>query len=76
MCVPDDDVAIRLVGLLREWNPTGSIVVRCRYTANERLLRQAGANRVVSEETQASDALGRIVFDVDQGEGLNQHCAV
>ncbi len=76
VCVPDDDVAIRLVGLLREWNPTGSIVVRCRYTANERMLRQAGANRVVSEETQASDALGRIVFDVDQGEGLNQHFAV
>ena len=75
VCVPDDDVAIRLVHALRELNPMGSIVVRCRYTANERMLRQAGANRVVSEEAQASDALRRILLDVEQGEETNRKFA-
>ncbi len=75
VCVPDDDVAIRLVRALRKQNPTGAIVVRCRYTANERLLRQTGANRVVSEEAQASDALGRILGDIEPGEDVNQNFA-
>ncbi|PON18208.1 sodium:proton exchanger [Candidatus Entotheonella serta] len=68
VCVPDDEVAIRLVQTLRGMNPRGQIVVRCRYTANERMLLQAGANRVVSEEAQASDALRRILLDVEKSQ--------
>jgi CPA2 family monovalent cation:H+ antiporter-2 len=66
VCVPDDEVATRLVRALRALNARGQIVVRCRYTANERMLRQAGANRVVSEEAEASVALRRILFDVER----------
>jgi CPA2 family monovalent cation:H+ antiporter-2 len=72
VCVPDDDVAMRLVRAVREVNVRCCIVVRCRYTANEQLLLQAGANRVVSEEAQASDALRRILLDVERGEEVNR----
>ncbi len=64
VCVPDDDVAMRLVHAVRVVNVGCRIVVRCRYTANERPLLQSGADRVVSEEVQASDALRRILLDV------------
>jgi CPA2 family monovalent cation:H+ antiporter-2 len=75
VCVPDDDVAMRLVRAIRERNAVGSIVVRCRYSANERRLRQVGANRVVSEEAQASDALRRILPGVDKDEVTNRKLA-
>lgn len=66
VCVPDDEVALRLVRALRALHARGHIVVRCRYMANERMLRQAGADRVVSEEAEASDALRRILFDAER----------
>lgn len=72
VCVPDDDMARRLVRSIREMNRRCCMVVRCRYAANERLLLQAGANRVVSEEAQASDALRRILLDVERGEEVNR----
>jgi CPA2 family monovalent cation:H+ antiporter-2 len=75
VCVPDDDVALRLVRAVREVNAGCCIVVRCRYTANERRLMQAGANRVVSEEVQASDALRRILLDVERDEEGNRDYA-
>jgi CPA2 family monovalent cation:H+ antiporter-2 len=75
VCVPDDDVARRLVRSVRALNVSCRIVVRCRYTTNERVLLQAGANRVVSEEAQASDALGRILLDVERGEEVNRDFA-
>jgi voltage-gated potassium channel Kch len=73
--VPDDEVAIRIVQTLRVINPRGHMVVRCRYAANERLLLQAGAHRVVSEEAQASDALRRILLEVESSPGAPHHAS-
>jgi CPA2 family monovalent cation:H+ antiporter-2 len=75
VCVPDDEVAIRIVQTLRVINPRGHMVVRCRYAANERLLLQAGAHRVVSEEAQASDALRRILLEVESSPGAPHHAS-
>ena len=73
VCVPDDEVAIRLAQTIRAMNPRGQMVVRCRYAANERMLLQMGANRVVSEEAQASDALRRILLEAEPGQGSPHH---
>jgi len=37
------------------------VLVRCRYQTNRKTLLKAGADSVVSEEVQASDALVRIL---------------
>ncbi|MCA9089947.1 MAG: cation:proton antiporter [Planctomycetaceae bacterium] len=57
--VPEDESAHRIVKTLREMNPTGSILVRCRYQSSISRARKAGANTVVSEEAEASGALLR-----------------
>ncbi len=57
VCVPDDDAAIRIVTTIRAMNADCFVLVRCRYQGNVARLTQSGANRVVSEETQASDAI-------------------
>ncbi len=61
VCVPDDEVALRIVRSVRELNSTCRVLVRCRYVANVSGLRKAGANSVVSEEGQASEALLKMV---------------
>jgi CPA2 family monovalent cation:H+ antiporter-2 len=66
VCVPDDYAAIRIVGEVHERNPQCLLLVRCRYHINEAKLAQLGANRVVSEEGQASEALLRMLDDFDQ----------
>lgn len=57
VCVPDDETAIRIVRTLRRINPHGGVIVRCRYQLNAEKLRHAGADSVVTEETEASHAL-------------------
>ncbi|HEY1068431.1 MAG TPA: cation:proton antiporter [Pirellulales bacterium] len=57
VCVPDDDAALRIVRSVREMNKTCRLVVRCRYVANMKPLKKAGADVVVSEESEASTAL-------------------
>jgi len=57
VCVPDDDAALRIVSTLRAMNANCFVLVRCRYQSNVARLTKSGANRVVSEETQASDAI-------------------
>ena len=69
--VPDDDAALRIVRALRKINSTCSVVVRCRFQANVAGLKASGADVVVSEEFEASNALLRILDDLD-GEGLAQ----
>lgn len=75
VCVPDDEVALCLVRVLRDMNSKGYIVVRCRYTSNTRILQQAGANRVVSEEAEASNALRRILSNIERESGANRPLA-
>lgn len=57
VAVPDDIVARTIVTQVRVDNPTALLVVRCRYRDNIKLLEKAGADRVVSEEDQASLAM-------------------
>jgi len=59
--VPDDLVAVRIVRQVRQLNPKCYIVVRCRYQMNAARLQRAGANHVVSEETEAMGALMNVL---------------
>ena len=61
VCVPDDNAATRIVQNLRAMNSTCHVMVRCRYHANAATLTKLGANRVVSEEGQTSEALLRML---------------
>ncbi|OHB81035.1 MAG: hypothetical protein A2W31_10475 [Planctomycetes bacterium RBG_16_64_10] len=62
VCVPDDEAALRTVRMFRAVNAHGFLVVRCRYRANMAKLRKSGADRVVSEEAEASNALLKILI--------------
>lgn len=64
--VPDDDVATRIVGTLCAMNPNCYVLVRCRYQANVSKLRDSGADKVVSEEAEASNALLTILADLNK----------
>jgi CPA2 family monovalent cation:H+ antiporter-2 len=66
VCVPDDEMAIGIVNLLREVNPKCVVLVRCRFQENLPKLRRAGADRVVSEEAEASAAILKTLVDLDQ----------
>lgn len=55
--VPDDRVAQQIVGAIRAMQPRCRVVVRCRYQANVSRLRQAGAELIISEESEAASAL-------------------
>ncbi len=55
--VPDDEIAHAVVSALRELNQTAAILVRCRYQANIKRLKKAGANDIVSEEAEAAGVL-------------------
>lgn len=61
VCVPDDEAAFRIVRTIHKINSAVTMVVRCRYRSNVRRITKAGANQVVSEESEASLALFRIV---------------
>ncbi len=63
VCVPDDLVSIQVVRASRKLNPRGNIIVRCRYQMSIPKLKKAGADRVVSEEAEASVALTRILSE-------------
>ena len=66
VCVPIDETALAIVRSVRKLNATANVVVRCRYQANVNGLRSAGANQVVSEETEASLALLQIVETLNE----------
>ncbi|MCS7470069.1 cation:proton antiporter [Stieleria sp. ICT_E10.1] len=59
VCVPDDQVALRVVRAIRKINRQGKLLVRCRYQASIDKLVRSGADVVVTEETEASLALLR-----------------
>lgn len=54
VCVPDDQVAARIVESARKRNPAARLFVRCRYASTVPQLKRAGANVAVSEEATAS----------------------
>ncbi|TWT82033.1 Inner membrane protein YbaL [Planctomycetes bacterium CA13] len=55
--VPDDNAARQIVTAIRLINTKASILVRCRYLGNVPRMKKAGANGVISEEAEASQAL-------------------
>ena len=55
--VPDDENAIQIVRRVREMNANCFVIVRCRYQTNVSTLTKIGADRVVSEEGQATVAI-------------------
>lgn len=57
VCIAEDQVAIRVVQAIRKLNTQALLLVRCRYHTNAAKLKKLGANRVVSEEGEASEAL-------------------
>lgn len=59
ICVPDDEEANQVVRAMREVNPAAPLIVRCRYQGNISAVKKSGADAVVSEEAEASEALLR-----------------
>jgi CPA2 family monovalent cation:H+ antiporter-2 len=55
--IPDDLIALQVVGEIRKNNPECVILVRCRYTTSVRKIKQAGANIVISEEAEAGGSI-------------------
>jgi CPA2 family monovalent cation:H+ antiporter-2 len=55
--IPDDLIALQVVAEVRKNNPHCVIIVRCRYTTSMRKIRQAGANHVISEESEAGGSI-------------------
>ncbi len=62
VCVPQDEIAIRVVRAVRTLNKSCRLIVRCRYQINSAKLRGLGADRIVSEETEATTALLRAII--------------
>ncbi|MBN2216278.1 MAG: cation:proton antiporter [Pirellulales bacterium] len=62
--VAQDMAAENIVLSVRQLSRTCKIVVRCRYQANVARIRRAGANQVVSEESEASDAMVRFLQEM------------
>ncbi len=61
VCVPDDLVSLAIVRQLNRVNANCKILVRCHFQSNESRLMQAGASHVISEESQAGEALIRLL---------------
>ena len=57
VCVPNDEDAISITKNARKKNPHCLLFVRCRYQVTVTRLATLGANEIVSEEAQASEAL-------------------
>ncbi|QDV41764.1 Glutathione-regulated potassium-efflux system protein KefC [Stieleria neptunia] len=72
VCVPDDQVALRVVRAIRKVNPDGKLLVRCRYQASAAKLRRVGADVVVTEETEASLALLRELNQMEQALSIQR----
>lgn len=68
--VPADQVAIDVVVAIRRLNHRCQVVVRCRYQANVAAVRRAGANAVVSEETEAAGALVRMLEQLQPSDDV------
>ena len=64
ICVPVDEVAVRIAQQSRKLNPSATIVVRCRYVHTVPALRQAGANHIVNEEANAANQLVALISGV------------
>lgn len=61
VCISDDSAAVRTVRTIRKLNRASHVVVRCRFQASTRDIRRAGADLVISDESEASVAILRTI---------------
>ena len=59
--VPSDMAAGDIVEAIRRVNSQCRIIVRCRFQANVQSIKRSGASVVLSEEVEASQAMGRLL---------------
>lgn len=57
LCVPDDQVALRILEQVRHMNEQAQVIVRCRYQSNVASFHKAQVQFVVSEEQQAYESM-------------------
>jgi CPA2 family monovalent cation:H+ antiporter-2 len=63
--VPKDQASLQVVRAVRRLNATCTILVRCRYQSTAAAAKKAGASAVVSEESEASAGLLRLLEGVE-----------
>lgn len=61
ICIPQDEIALRVTGQCRTLNAQTVIIVRCRYVHTMNQLRSAGATHVISEEANAAKELVKLI---------------
>lgn len=64
VCVPADDTAVAVVTAITRLNPNAYVLVRCRYQSNVTRLTRAGADDVVTEESEATLGLLKRLADI------------
>ena len=66
--LPDDRVAASVMKAVRDMNRCAMAVVRWRFQGNEKVLREAGAQHVVSEEVSAARAILQLLRQIEDRE--------
>jgi CPA2 family monovalent cation:H+ antiporter-2 len=61
ICIPQDEISLRVTALCRSLNKAAVIIVRCRYLHTTNQLRQIGATHVISEEAYAAEELVKLI---------------
>jgi monovalent cation:H+ antiporter-2, CPA2 family len=61
ICIPQDEISLRVTALCRSLNKAAVIIVRCRYVHTTNQLRQIGATHVISEEAYAAEELVKLI---------------
>lgn len=57
LCVPDDQIALRILEQVRRLNDSAQVIVRCRYQSSVASFHKAQVQFVVSEEQQAYESM-------------------
>jgi hypothetical protein len=55
---------LQIAQAVRDQNPAASLLVRCRYHDNIEALQQAGCNAVICDETEATQAIERLLANL------------
>jgi CPA2 family monovalent cation:H+ antiporter-2 len=61
ICIPLDEISVRVTAQCRAQNTSAAIIVRCRYVHTTNQLRQVGATHVISEEANAAEEIVRLI---------------
>ena len=64
VCISNDEAALMITKEVRLANPNCLLLARCRYHSTEVKLLKAGAEKVISEEAKASEAMMDIMGDI------------